>query len=520
MALTDPDETFYAETAKEMLSRNEWPTPYLCGKPQFEKPILFYWLVEVSFKILGVNEFAARMPSAIFALLGVIGMYLLGSLIFNKRVGLLAAIILGTSVEYIILSRACVTDMTLATFMLFGALFFFYGYLRHKRYHYLFSAASFALATLTKGPVAIILPGAAILAYLAFVRDLKALKKIPLFWCAVIFIAIAAPWYLLEYKIHGANFINSFFGFHNITRFLEAEHKIGSQVYYNIPIVFGGFFPWSVFLPFGFWHIFKKKHSAFILSWFFIIFLFFTASSTKLPTYVFPCFISLALIVAVLWDDLLKEGAPKKFIKGMSVSYYALCASVIFGAIAALLYLKFIYNIRSDHPSIYNEIFVSSLFLIFGMILSLIAFINKKFFGAFLFIAYSVIVFLYPMNRLVLPEIERYETSKEIALKLGTLMKEGEQLGSESNYLEGLAFYTGRFPTDIDKHHIMVNFLSSDKRVWCVLKEKNHRELYDLDTKPYCMRESYMVYKIGKRAIVTNNMPDDGVYMIKRERRV
>src|SRR3989338_9206224 len=72
MALTDPDETFYAQTAKEMLQANDWLTPRLYGEPQFEKPILFYWLIELSFKAFGVNEFAARLPSAVFALLGVI----------------------------------------------------------------------------------------------------------------------------------------------------------------------------------------------------------------------------------------------------------------------------------------------------------------------------------------------------------------------------------------------------------------------------------------------------------------
>ena len=125
MALTDPDETFYAQTAKEMLNRGEWTTPYLYGKPQFEKPILIYWLIESSYKAFGVNEAAARLPSAVFGLLGVIAIYLLGTLLFDKRAGFLSALILATNVEYIILSRACITDMVLTVLMLLGALFSF-----------------------------------------------------------------------------------------------------------------------------------------------------------------------------------------------------------------------------------------------------------------------------------------------------------------------------------------------------------------------------------------------------------
>lgn len=396
MALTDPDETFYAQTAREMLNRLEWSTPYLYGKPQFEKPVLFYWLIEASFKIFGVNEFAARLPSAIFALIGVFSIYFLGKILFNKRVGMLAAVILATNVEYIILSRACVTDMVLSTFMLLGVLFFFYGYLK-KNYFYLLSSASFALATLTKGPIAIILPGAVIIIYLLLIRDYSIFKKSVLPLSILVFLSIALPWYILMYKFHGKDFVEVFFGFHNITRFLESEHKVGSQVYYNIPIMFGGFFPWSAFLVFGFWRAFVKSfskdvkerhHYVFILMWFFVIFLFFSASSTKLPTYIFPSFISLALIAALLWDDFLNINVPKAVTIGTNLSYYLLLGAVIAGPIGALIY------INSHYSEVLNGVFVASILLIFVMLLSLVAYLHKRFIWAFFLIVFSVAAFI------------------------------------------------------------------------------------------------------------------------------
>ena len=78
MDLSDPDETFYAETAREMLEDGEWLTPKIFDKPQFEKPPLYYWLIIFSYKIFGVNEFAARFPSALFGIFGVIGVFYLG----------------------------------------------------------------------------------------------------------------------------------------------------------------------------------------------------------------------------------------------------------------------------------------------------------------------------------------------------------------------------------------------------------------------------------------------------------
>lgn len=527
MALTDPDESFYGQTAKEMLNRHEWSTPYLYDKPQFEKPILFYWLVEASYKVFGVNEFAARFPSAVFAFFGIVAIYFLGALLFNKRVGLLSAVILATNVEYIILSRACVTDMVLAVFMLLGALFFMLGYLRQKSYFYILSAAAFALATLTKGPIAIILSGAVIVLYLFMVGDLKAVKRMPLLRMAIIFIAIAAPWFFLMYRLHGKQFIDVFFGFHNVTRFLQSEHKIGSQVYYNIPVVFGGFFPWSIFLPLGFWRFwrmfrkgkgteikgqYEKKSSAFILLWFAAIFLFFSASSTKLPTYIFPSFISLAVIAAVVWDEFLRSKISGGANRAFSISYYLLFAVTIIGSIVAPVVIGLKY--RDFVPGVT----IAVLFLIVGMSLSLAAFISKRFIASFFLIAASVAVFLYPLDVFVVPNIERYETSKEIALKLKTMMKPSERLGAESNYVPGLAFYTDKIPVDMDIHDTWVRFVNSDQRVWCVVKEKNFRDLYQLKReKPVYTKPSYMVYKVGKRAIITNAEPEDGVYIIKRE---
>jgi 4-amino-4-deoxy-L-arabinose transferase-like glycosyltransferase len=521
-ALTDPDETFYAQTAKEMLNRGEWLTPYLYGKPQFEKPIFFYWVVEASYKIFGVNEFAARFPSAVFGLIGVIAVYFLGMLLYGKRVGILSAIILATNIEYVILSRACITDMALGTFILLGMLFFLYGYIRKKPLYYSLTAAALALAVLTKGPVGLALPGLTIFIYLIITGELvSVVKKAKLYWPILILAAIAIPWYLVMYKTHGKFFIEEFFGFRNLTRFLEPEHKIGSQFYYYVPIVLGALFPWSAFLPFAFWQALKKsfkgkdedrKYSIFLLLWFLVIFIFFSISGTKLPTYIFPTFGALAIMIALVWDEFLKELPAPGTEKWMKASYYLLFSVIVIGVAVLYFFIKKRYSIILGNASI------AGAFLIFGFILSLFSFISKRYLMTFFFIVYSLLIFTYPLVEVVVPDIGRYETSKDIAEKLAPMMKPDEALASESNYRAGLAFYTGKFPADIDKHGDLVRFMSSDKRVWLVQKEKNHRQLYELDTKPFYTRPSYMVYKLGKKCIVTNQLPADGKYILKRER--
>ncbi len=522
MALTDPDETFYAQTAKEMLERNEWSTPYLYGKPQFEKPILFYMLVEMSYRFFGVNEFAARLPSAVFAFLGLVALYLLGSILFNRRVGFLAALVLGASIEYLILGRACITDMVLGTYLLIGFLFFFIAHIKKLPVFYVLSSAVFAKAVLTKGPVFIVLACLTILIYLVWAKELKSLKKMPLLWMAAAFLLVALPWYMVSYKLHGMAFIDEFFGFHNINRFTQSEHKIGSEFYYNIPILFGGLAPWSVFLPAAIWHLFKKMKGAgperkgliFVISWFAVIFGFFTVSSTKLPTYIFPAFFSAALVVAVFFDDYLTAPDKKPTATWFKYSYYFLVLGILIAAIVTPIV------IYQEYPVATGGSILAAIFFVFGMLVSLFAFLKGKRTAAIVLVAYAFILCLNPVKGMILPEIERYETSKPIALKLKTMMKPEERIGSESNFLAGLAFYTGKFPVDLDIHQNLVWFMESKDRVWAVIKEKNHRQLYELATEPFCMKASYMVYKIGKRAIVTNIEPEDGVYLARRERKL
>jgi 4-amino-4-deoxy-L-arabinose transferase-like glycosyltransferase len=509
IALTDPDETFYGQTAKEMFLKGEWLTPTLYGKPQFEKPILFYWLIEISYKIFGINEFAVRFPSALFGFLGLVGIYLLGRLLFNNRAGIFSAVVLATSLEYLILSIGCVTDMVLFTLLLLGVLFFFYGQIRKRNYCYLLSSAAFALATLTKGPIGLLLPGFIIILYLVFTKDYAIFKNGALLAGAlIVFVVIAKPWYFIMYKLHTQDFINIFFGFQNITRFLTPEHKIGSQVYYNIPIVLGGFFPWSVFLPLGFWQMFKGIRSTqyavrstrnayiFILLWFLFIFLFFTASSTKLPTYIFPCFLSLALMTGKLWDDFLDNRAARSLAKWMKVSYYCLSPLIL------LIFAGVCIFIGMDYPEILGKVVITGLFLVFGIALSFMAFKSRKFIAAFLLIAYSVALMMYPVDKLILPALEPHESSKALAEELLKYHKEGEAIGSEYDYRAGIAFYTGKVPVKITDYSTSHELMGSKERAWCILKQKNVADLNGPGVdKP---KNVIVVFKSGKKRLITN----------------
>jgi hypothetical protein len=222
----------------------------------------------------------------------------------------------------------------------------------------------------------------------------------------------------------------------------------------------------------------------------------------------------LALIVGVLWDDFLNWSKIAKtvdlWVKG---SYYFMVIAVLSGAIGIFIYLDH----HDKMPGILNGVIISAAILSLGFVVSAIVFARKKYSVAFFLVIISLVVFLIPINLLVLPYIERYETSKEVAQKLKTMIKDGEELGSQSNYLPGLAFYADRFAIDLDNHQMLVSFFNSNKKNWCVIKSKNHEGLYDPAINNEYVKPSYAMYKMGKRTIVTNEVPADGKYLIKRE---
>ena len=294
--LFDPDEPVYAETAKEMIKFGDYLSPRIFNEFWFDKPPMYYWLVAGVYKLFGVSDLGARLPSAVLGLATVALVYFAVRRIFDEDIAFWSALVLGTSLEFIYLAKAAVTDMTLLFFMT-AALFTF----MRKKYYLMY--IMMGLATLTKGPIGLVFPGIIIFLYLLFAGRLKTITKMSIPVGIIIFLVVTAPWYYLMYITHGQVFIDTFFGFHNITRFTTAEHPTRVLWYYYIPVIIVGFFPWTGLL----FDSLKKsitassgddfKNILFLHTWWIFVFVFFSISQTKLVSYIFPVFPPLAIIL-------------------------------------------------------------------------------------------------------------------------------------------------------------------------------------------------------------------------------
>lgn len=299
VTLFDVDEAVFAESAKEMTEDGNWITPTYNGENRYDKPILFYWLIAASYKILGTNEFAARLPSAISSFLLVLSVFFFVKHSGEERTAFYAALSLVLSLYFLIYSHAAVTDMALTLFITVS-LFSFFLSVNGKKYYiygfYLFSA----LACLTKGLIGIVFPLGIAAVYMFTTKGLSGIKKVFSLKGIILFLVVAAPWYVAEYVINGDEFIRQFFIKHHFERYtgIISGHK--GPVYYYMPVSIIGVFPWIAFLPAGIRNTFKEKNklNLFAFIWLAFIFVFFSLSGTKLPNYILPATPAFSLLIA------------------------------------------------------------------------------------------------------------------------------------------------------------------------------------------------------------------------------
>jgi 4-amino-4-deoxy-L-arabinose transferase-like glycosyltransferase len=215
-----PVEPRYAEIVRIMFINNEWIVPTVNGGLYTDKPILYFWLALIASKLAGaVNEWSVRLPAALGALGAVLTTYALGRKFFSPRIGLIAATVLATSTRVIWEGRWAHVDMLFTFFFALSMYFAARVVLRQGTDNELFlSYALMALATLTKGLVGVVLPALILLTFVLVRRDWRILKEARLGWGILIFLVVAAPWFVLVTAATDGKWLTDFIYFQHIQR--------------------------------------------------------------------------------------------------------------------------------------------------------------------------------------------------------------------------------------------------------------------------------------------------------------
>ena len=340
--LVHPDEGRYAEIPREMVASGDWVTPRLDGIKYFEKPALQYWITAAGYEAFGVREWVARLWPAVAGFLAVMFVGYVAARMANPAFGLAAAVVLAGSLGFALEAHILTLDAGLTLWMSIGLGSLFLAQRDEatpaRTRKWMWTAwAALALATLSKGLIGIVLPGCALLIYSVLTRDWQVWRRLHLATGVAIFLVITAPWFVAV-SLRNPEFFDFFFIHEHFTRFLTTEHRREGAWWYFIPILALGIIPWISLLVWTAHRMWIDAPAAangfnwqrFALVWAAFIFVFFSASGSKLPSYILPLFPALALLIGWQWtrlDDahLLRLIAPLVVIMG------ALTAAMLFG---------------------------------------------------------------------------------------------------------------------------------------------------------------------------------------------
>ncbi|SNR67360.1 ArnT family glycosyltransferase [Desulfurobacterium atlanticum] len=423
-----PNESFYAESAREMMESGNYLDIYYNYQSRFNKPPMTYWLVALSYKLFGISEFSARLPVVILSLFSVLLTYLIARELFDRKSAVYSAFAMFLSLQFVINSRYASPEDVLTFFFTLTLYLFIKGYKNKKFSYILLSYISLGLTVLTKGYPYIIVIGGIILLYILlensfnFLRAWEDIKFLKLQIGIPLVLIIGCWWYVYMYLKFGNEFLNVLMK-ETIKRAVEKKDGSLNPFYYPVVILWG-FLPYSLVAYFGLAKIknyFEKL--LFPFAWLFVMLVIFTLAKGKIPTYIIQAHPALSLITGYFVSNYSpEEGVEKKIYK----TAFIIPAVVFF---VATFLVVFVFSLS---PVYYLCVVIAAALLIYFRELKLTPYI-------------SALLFFTMFTVSLLPTVEKFRPYDEIgkAIKKERIEKNVPLL-VESYFWHNLPFYAER----------------------------------------------------------------------------
>jgi 4-amino-4-deoxy-L-arabinose transferase-like glycosyltransferase len=503
-AITDSDEAFYAESAREMVVSGDWLTPHYNYEPRFQKPILYYWLTSITYLATGPTEFGARLWAALAGLGLVLVTAACGRRWYDESTGLLAGAIVATNFGYFSIARMALPDLPLTfciTLAIWAALVSTLESERSPRKFVLLAALGLGLGFLMKGPVGIIIPVIVIVPVLAIERRSIALTPIDLVLGFVVMMAVAMPWYLLMWFRHGNDYLQGFFVGDNFERFATDRFNDPRPWWFYLPVVAGGLLPWT---PLALtWlgpitsFIRRRRDVGTIdlrlILWALLPLVFYTLSVGKQPRYILPVLPPLALLLAAAIVERTQEwrgfdGARSMPRRALPVVVGSLLSGLFLCALGVLLYRA--QSLLINVQPIYTAIASAVIFALGALVIFTAVTKHWRMAPGVLVIAAAI----------ALPTIQYGalssggdDTVQQMARMVLQNRTQNGEVGTYGVFVRNLNFYSGVKTTDIIDDDQARNFLAQEKRAlmvapveWIDRLERDHGlKLHRIAELPY-----------------------------------
>ncbi len=494
-ALMDVDETRYVSMARDMFHSKDFLTLYLNGEYFFEKPPLYFWGECLSFALFGkITEFTARFPVALYGTLSTLLVYFTGKKIISRRYGFISALILATTLEFVMLAKFAILDIVVTTCIGFSVMFGFLTQFvsdKNKKYmwwlFYIFSG----LAVMAKGIPGFVVPFAVMFFVTLYNKTFKQIFKpqyiLPGF---ALFFLIVLPWHIVMLKMHDPLFFNEYIMKHHINRFFSSSEIDREQpFYFYFVTVLWGLIPWvfsgiavgitklKAFKNFSVSELNNsQKFLMFNIIAFIVTMLFFSSSSTKLITYILPVYFFTAFILGFIWEDYIFN---EKYKKPVNLTVYILGGICIFAAIVACFMQYYL------PAKIYADILIIKWFCIvmvaiFGISSILFALKNNR---KGVFAVYALLVIITSAFGTKLFYNMDYEFGQNDLMYFAKYAKANNKkivvLNNERKY--SVLYYYGApvyFISQTDKEEMKkLGHILDDQDVWVIVREKQMPEV-------------------------------------------
>jgi len=346
------DEAIYAKIAKNMVIKDEYLNLYWKKNILwFEKPPLVMWLMAMFMKLLGFTSLAARLPSALLGFGTVIVTYLLGKKLFGTLAGYLAALSLVTGIHFLYYSRAAMTDVAVTFFISLSIYLFLLAKEKQGLINYFCTGLAVGLAVMAKGVIGVLplMIFSFYDIYLLWADKKSSLSKLvkPYVVILLAVVLIALPWHLLMYLRYGRTFLDTYLLYHVVDRATQAIEEKGQPFYWYVTVIKVSMRIWFpgllAALPLFVIKSLKKERAYALFSiWFLLVFLLFSAATSKIIWYVIPLYPAAAIMVGALAQRLYEWLSRKEpVLKEPTVTFLFVFGLTLF----SLMYLFYVRNL-------------------------------------------------------------------------------------------------------------------------------------------------------------------------------
>jgi 4-amino-4-deoxy-L-arabinose transferase-like glycosyltransferase len=482
-AITDSDEAFYAEAAREMVEGQDWLTPHFNYEERWQKPILYYWVTAAAFAGADTTEFMARMGSALSGVGLVLLTWNAARRMFADELGAwLAGAIAATCYGYFAMARASLPDLPLAFFItatIWAALRATSPVEPVRLAWAALAGLAAGLGFLTKGPLGVIIPAIVLLPIWWRERSRVIISASGAAVACVLFAISGLPWYVAMWAAHGTAYLQSFFVADNLERFATTRYNGVRGVWYYVPILIGGLLPWTMFAVVLPWRaaraVMYRRRALTDVEWRLVIWtlaplLLFTISIGKQPRYILPVLPPVAMMLGIGIANRITAAHDRAALLELRLSTYGTAA--MFAVMAALFYRDRVLFVSAYPAVTWVGIVVVSLA---AGALAMTA-VRRSWHWLPILMPVSSALLLLTLQFGAFAG-KRPEAVEQVAALIHANRFGGEPIGEYETFVRNLPFYTRLKQVPITDDSSAIAFLNSTERVFLVLNQRDFNRL-------------------------------------------